>query len=519
MLKSMNMNKIVKLFLLTLQITAKKDCCSHSTQGFFLLSCVFFIITTSCSSQWGGFEGKFKRECKNVADDRVIDHNDYQLLCKLIDDNPGKDEFHDLLIDTLQFKEYLKNEVRLRNVDEIKITYLDNFSEGAIERVQFFVETSASMRGYMNGGTNFQDVLNDMIGRIEGEFNIIPLETKTIAEEIRTYNVNDFANHLTQGSFHWGIHSPLHVIFQILVDSTKPGDITIFITDGIMSGTNQEVQDNPQFNVEQRTLLKNFIRRVFNPKQNELGVAIYTFTSEFNTNQNTVYYDYQNQKIPHNFTQRPFYVFVLGQKELLPKFQEEVLTRTAEFDFQEALYVGLNKPVTNFEVFLSHIKRPNAAIPNHEKCIYAREDITPDNPMKFGIGINLNGFPKYVQDVDFLNRTFNIQDKPNIKVSSLLIREFTPELLNQLNHREQPKNIANTHFINFEIERLYNDDVLKFSIVDPGNNWYQNWSTDDDRGILQDNNQTFNLKYLVDGVLEAFGEQKIIDIEIPLYIQ
>lgn len=488
--------------------------CINSFTCFVLV--IFFLTFSSCSNN---FEHRFRQAVRTAATDLVIDELEYEQLMAMVEKN-GDPEFIDIVSDPDLLREYAAS---IFNSDP-QIIQIQTGQTVDLERIMFYIETSASMRGYMHGGTRFQNVVHDMIGRIDAAYyNIVPFVTNTVTEGIETYHSSsDYSQRLQRGDFLWGIHTPLHELFQSLLDSLDTGDITIFITDGIISGSNQELIDNPFFNKENRTFFKNQIRRAFARHRDELGVAIFAFTSDYSSTTTTprrVYYDFRNNAYPLPFTDRPFYVFVFGHRDLIPDFERNVLQQTAEFNYLESLYIGVHMPVKVHTRFISHLgrlqQRPNCII--KPSTIEASRRFGPNNPMQFAIGLDLSTFPKYAQNCTFLNNNLIIYDNPDIAVSNVNARVFDNSIRELLNPVDRQRNSRTTHYIELTIDQLYaSSSTLDLAIKMPPNNWYKEWSADCDENIQANDNQTFNFEYLMDGIIEAFDSPFVAKISILL---
>lgn len=487
------------------------------------------LILVFCQSP----QTEFNAVCLEAVQDLIIDKNDYDDIVSTVMQMPPnhRQRYLDIINDSARFKGHL---ARLARVEpqEIVLAYLNkNDEELKIERIKVYIETSASMRGYMHGGTKYQDIVNYLFGSIERKYVDQNVMGRAVTEGVIFDDDNaSFTENLTRGTFNWGRSSPLNEVFKSLIDSTKQQDISILVSDGIMAGTNEQIRNNPRFDIEQRVLLQNNIMRVFTPKRNELAMAIYGFKSDFNTNQarRIAYYDYRNVRHHKSFSQRPFYVFVFGNKKLLPDFIE-FLENEANFDYLEALYIGVQNPVNDYQPIISHYTnrnyiqervRSNAVIQGNTKNIQLRRnaEISPENPMRFSIGINLSNFPVFYHDVEYLQNNISIKRNPNIDIGEYVVRPFTSNTLEALNRRERDNNLTNTHYIDFSINNVYNNDILSFSINNIGSQWYIDWSCDDDSSISADDNKTFNFKYMIQGIIDGLQLQNVAEIEVPVRV-
>lgn len=115
--------------------------------------------------------------------------------------------------------------------------------------------------------------------------------------------------------------------------------ICFFVTDGIPSGTNEEILKNERFNLDNRAILKTRIAdQIRLLSDGNYAVAVYCFDANFNG----IYYNYKNGHVPPvqrregvqpwtNDIVRPFYVIAIGTRQLMTEFHESVVAGLQDF--------------------------------------------------------------------------------------------------------------------------------------------------------------------------------------------
>jgi hypothetical protein len=482
---------------------------------------VLISLLNSCS--WGKNPDKaLSIKIIQLSRDKEISKTDYETIKQFIMDNQSKNEEFQLylLSDSALFK-------RIRmEVDPKVIDIYFPVTVPAIEmgNINFYIETSMSMGGYMNRGTNFQDVGNMLIGLLrdtgsddkQGRVNYVNFYPNTISARLTSYDdIDNYARDLTNSRFQISGSSPLNEIFRIIADSSRVNDINVLLTDGIMSGTDAEIQQDPDFNLKQREYMSNQIRSIFiKQKERDWGLAIYAFRSNFNAepNRNWAYFTYNNSKLFQNFVDRPFYAFVFGHMDII----EQIKTKIEEHErlsklIDETSYFGLKlQNASDFVLFNSCFKETNRNSLIKETQVLCQKNPSNTQPVEFGIALNLSSFPEHMQTLEYLNR-YVVIEQNNEVITDFEVLDYPGDIQDKLSRqRELPKllKFGTTHYIKIRITGLLvNETELTVKIMKGSNNWYDRWSTDDDSDIASNvstQKKTFNLKYLIQGFHDAY---------------
>lgn len=368
-----------------------------------------------------------------------------------------------------------------------------------INQINFFLETSASMGGYLKGSTTFKDVVSEIVTKAN---TIKPVSVYTIAETTKPYtgNLTSFVEGLATTPLATGRSSELHKVFRQVGEKAKNNNIAILVSDCMLSFPDAEIKRNPDINqTDASSVLKNEIYDQFSQLNKAgIGATVYAYTSAFNG----TYYDYQNHKTKLTAEARPFYVWVIGNQALLNQFNAQ-LRELLSTQPTKQLGFGSGKALTTYDLFFSLNKTGDWRV---EKGNITELTVKPAKPAEFAIGLNLSSLPAYAQTEAFLTKNLvitapsatlklvRVQPKEAIKDISR-VRERELKLLNQA-----------THVLTFQVSNLY-DDTADVTVKLPArsDDWYQTtWTTMDDRTADGRRNKTFALEHLMNGVKEAY---------------
>lgn len=474
-----------------------------------LISLGLFFLP-SCNN----YDNALKKKIIKFSSDRVIDEKEYKELKDYVIAHSEYNDYerisgNDTLI-VMKIKTLLKDTTVL-----IKSPIYDNVK---LQSIQFYIETSASMGGYMNGKTKFKDIVLELVGNLQTTFQSIRFIPNTVMDTIRTYkDESSYRDSLSKSKFRFEGNSPLDKMFDVISTKGNIDDVCFLVTDAIMSGTNHQILIDREYNRTNNMLLKTDVQRIFS-KLNEkfkgkYGVSVFAFKSNFNPGGRNPYYTYTNRPVPNSFKERPFYLFVFGHSDLVKQVIEK-MGKIESFKPQEELHFGSGNLVTNtgvvFKSYLSNTEKGACIIQSDEsvKC-----DITPStsHPVKFAVGLNLENLPKYASEKSYLDSNVKVASSNRIVIKHSDVKQILQSLKQQLDQRKElPKILSNgcTHYVEVEVDDMFAiQDTIHISLLKKVNPWYEVWSTDNDQNIENDKKiqgQTFNFMYLINGFREAF---------------
>ena len=181
-----------------------------------------------------------------------------------------------------------------------------------------YVENSGSMDGYMCDGSNLKDAVFDYVSDLKGKCKkvnlsyinsqIIPCK-ETLENYIQNLNASSFAK--AGGS---RINTDLRHIFEMMLQRQKKNTLTVFVSDCILDIPQNAVNFFGNCQVSIKNTFNQALKT--NPK---LGVQIIKLHSKFNG----YWYCGQNKELLTD-VQRPYYIWVIGDENILAKFNKEV---------------------------------------------------------------------------------------------------------------------------------------------------------------------------------------------------
>ncbi|MBO0948207.1 hypothetical protein [Fibrella forsythiae] len=368
----------------------------------------------------------------------------------------------------------------------------------SIGNIHFFLETSASMGGYLKGGTTFKDVVADVVTKAN---QIKPVSLYTISgkPEPVSGDINTFVAQMATTPLATGKSSELHQIFKQVGEKAKGNNVAVFVSDCILSFPDADIKRNPEVNRnDASSTLKNSIYDQFATFNKQgIGATVLAYTSPFNG----TYYTYQNQKQALKGEARPFYVWIIGKQSLIGPFTQQLLeslstTPAKRLDFGAAgalkqydLFFGLNKS--------GEWRAERNNLINIEMGRKAK-------PIEFAIGLNLAGLPDYAQAEAYLQKNLaTAVDNGEIKL--VKVQRKAAVETGRMSDREQKLLSQNTHVLTFRVSTLFADEAtMTLKLPVRFDSWYIDWSTMDDRSAEGRRNKTFALEHLMTGVREAY---------------
>lgn len=385
-------------------------------------------------------------------------------------------------------------------------------AEQKLGNIHFYIETSASMGGYFQKDAEYKTIISDLATKIEKE--IKPIDIWFVGDTATKYsgNAQQFTSDIATTKIADQKSSQLHEIIKRIAAQSDSNDVSILISDCILSFPDKDIKANSEINRQEApNALKGNIFSTFSDlRKRGIAASVYAFKSKFYG----TYYDYQNGKHLLKGNSRPFYIWVIGDKELLGRFDTQ-LNDISTFKPEKSLHFGLSEePVSSYEIIPQIEKAGEWA---KEKNGIKKIKTGKDKSVQFCIALDLTNLPEYAKDVNYLQNSltmdakgcdaiFTVKDKEQIDISKVKGR--------QINAVEQA-----THFVIITIKEMrLNDATINLTLPLHYDTWYLNWSVNDDRNIVDADKKTFAFEHLVNGVKEAYQlkNKNYIDCSITL---
>ena len=373
------------------------------------------------------------------------------------------------------------------------------------------------MGGYFNQDAEFKTIISDLTAKINE--NIKPIDIWFVGEkEPVKYkgSVEAFSSDIATTRIANQKSSELHKIFNDIAAKTDSNDVSIFVSDCILSFPDDAVKKDPQINITAApSTLKNNIFTTFSElKKRGQGVSIYAFKSKFYG----TYYDYQNVKTKLKGNYRPFYVWVIANKDILKTFDTE-LSNISTFKPEKSLTFGLiEHPVNNYKILTQVENHGEWEVDDDNDAAISKIEIPKNDSIKFCVALNLDNLPAYAQDDKYLQKNLHVVTSGC--QTSFVVMPKPAINVNKLTGPSQPKIYENaTNFLIFSVPAM-NMRNAQIAVTLPlhYDTWYQDWSCLNDKNVLATQNKTFDFVYLINGVTEAYDSRNknYIDFSIQL---
>ena len=373
--------------------------------------------------------------------------------------------------------------------------------------INVYLENSGSMNGYVDRGrTLFQrDVYNYLcdihISAIASEMNLHFINSQIIN---KGSNIQQFINTLTPQSFQTAggntTKTDIADVFKQVLARTDDNTVSIFISDCIFSPGNVE---NPQaYLAHQQVSIKKYFADHLTQYPN-FSVLVYQLYSNFSGR----YYDYMNRPRTYN-GERPYYIWVMGHTANIAKLRAFIPDEKFSGSGVANMWCAFNHQVDD----LSYSISPRAIKGDFNKV--SKHDISrirrANGEFAFQILADLNVLELMLGN-DYLMDTNNY--------SRLINKYDTDEWYINIERNSNSSSPA-THNIILGTTTNTLSGTLSVALCCKSPQWAYDLTDEDDTSFTDANqNKTYGLKYMIDGVQQAFtakasGVYTVMDINL-----
>jgi len=389
-----------------------------------------------------------------------------------------------------------------------------------IQKINFFLDASASMEGYIKGATNFSKIIPSLLVNIENkiEFKGKSISISFVADSIIPYkkSTKDFINDLATTVIAKDNSSEMNKMIEMVTDKTDVNDISLFVSDCIMSYPDKDIKAESEINKNKAEGgLKPLIQMAFS-KLNKKGICatVYGFNSNFN--EKCVYYDYQNKhnNIPPNI-KRPFYIWAVGNKVLLQKFNKQ-LNDLPSFKPELSMSFGLfEEPISKFDILYKTNRIGEWEV--EDNSTISDIQVTKKQSVKFAIALDLSPLPEYAKDANYIKSKLQIEKKECV-ANVFEVKKIESSDVSKAAPKEKEYLEKATHIITFELTDLYKKGSITASMPLQYDLSYREWSTMDDKNVSSISGKTFAFQFLIDGVRDSYenNNAKFISFSVNL---
>lgn len=375
-------------------------------------------------------------------------------------------------------------------------------NEDKIGKVVFFLENSESMFGYVNGLTEYVDVVSELsqksqfaAQKTKREFYFINGSNPLKINEIGTKPII-LVNKLNRVGFNCGNikQSNLNKMFQIALFAAQHDTISILISDAIYD-VGQQISPLSALVIEGRDTKNKFIERL---QGGDLQTLLIKLTSKFDGN----YFYSSHRGIAHINQSRPFYIWIFGRSELLNNyFPEDYISHNLKgYENYDRFNVYKNN-ILPYQITSSINRIGDFRLDHIIKNKITNAQPTRDNKFQFSIAVD---FSSLQFSESYLTRIENYScSNPNFKI--MKIAKITNSQKHEVTTYKNP-----THILTIYTEKNPSGH-LEIVLKNETPNWIKDTDAKDEVKI--NNNQTYGFGPLTNSISEAYSymnDRKII---------
>lgn len=361
-----------------------------------------------------------------------------------------------------------------------------------LDKVVFYLENSESMFGYVNGFTQYVDVVSELsqnpmfVGeKIKTEFYLInggQLKINKLG-----YDPIVLKSKLNKVGFNVGniTKSNLNEMFQVALDKAQGDTISLLISDGIYDIGQPGAVNN--LAIEGKGTRTKFINRL---QSGGLETLLIKIVSKFD---GLYFYSSKRGKVAMD-QPRPFYIWIFGKSELLNKyFTEEYITQKLNGYQNYARFLSINEKSIPYQIAPS-IKRKGSFRPDRSD----KNRLTNAKPDRNGQGF------QFSIAVDFSSLPFSenyLTSIANYSTSNINYKVVSVERIKD-NQKFEITSFKNpTHIITVATSKSpYGDLEITLKNKIPG--WIDDTNIDNENQI--DGTHTFGFKFLTEAISQAY---------------
>lgn len=367
-------------------------------------------------------------------------------------------------------------------------------------KINVYIESSASMDGYVNGNTKFKTTIHRLIGQIVADVLIDDksLSLNYINDTILQQSgaLKQYTKNLSPASFSNAggdrANSDIIEVISNVVTRTNKGEVSMFVSDCVYSPESSDDIDKAL--KKQQTDMLNILKNKAK-SDTTFGVLVYRLTSDFHG----IYYNKTNEHIPCN-GDRPYFIWFFGNESILANVQESVSKIMTE---EKANYV-VGIPGYKYV--------PYKTIKSDHSYHYLSAKAGADSLFRFSFYADLSRIP--------LGNSY-ITNKSNYKFGKdkYYIKKVEP--VNSVGSRNDDYNYKYTICIRGGNNSMITPTMIEVSMksmLESLPEWVSEY--DDPKGDDYNNGydptklRTFGLKSLIEGIVDFYKEPSYITYKI-----
>lgn len=374
------------------------------------------------------------------------------------------------------------------SVDTVQKVNVDTLLDTLVRKpasTTFLFDASGSMHGYLNSSGDsrfigvisyYENMSDNTVVRLYGKNEGNPIE--------RT----DFGRMLNNGKIEWSNESDLKAMVRSMIGHVDGGDDICFLfTDGILSGSDADINNSPErsYNIRMRQKMSEDLSSILSKKEGNLCALIVRYKAKFNGK----YSCYNNDGKRLVNKDRPFFVIVLGKwgciKYIEQKLNESKAANGITTPYEDIVMIGDASSYQKIKLSAAEGLNPKG------KYLVIKKDFRNES---VALSADLGELPAYMQTDNYMNANIELYVQHGQKAEKVLDKGYYEISVNDINGKKMLR-------LNIKSSQLKNTELtfkLKYALPE----WIETKSDDNDLDIVTNPvklDKTFNLKYFVAG--------------------
>ena len=370
-------------------------------------------------------------------------------------------------------------------------------SKSALTEIDIYVENSASMFGYLQGQTEFKTVMTNFADRLERA----GLKNKLFFINDRPYPIDKKfidALDITEARKYGNTGaSRLDLMIETMIDKAlKTNKAAFLASDFVYDSTGKKPTDELQ---KLGVKINDAVKKL---EQNNWGLLILRLTSQFNG----TYYDLNDKKTELKGEQRPYYIWIAADKNLLKTLisPDMNLQTLAGFELFSLYFVPENiRPYTS--ILPVSEKKGTGGRPQTKGAIVELngvEGLPTSREFQLSLAVDLSQIPVAA---DYLTDANNYVIK---SPSESQIVSISPLKNAKIAKNDERFLCAATHVFVINIPKLMPNQLngdFNIQLLQKTPTWVDKFHTADDSNIKTQLDKSFGLKNIITGVETGFN--------------
>ena len=264
-----------------------------------------------------------------------------------------------------------------------------------LQKVTFYLENSESMFGYVNGLTEYVQVISELSSKsdfisngVQKDYVLIngksPLSINSLGDISSKLN-----SVLTTAGYRKGntSSSELNEMLKLAMQNAGNGKISVFISDGIFD-INQKKQFLKFLTLESGVTKGNFINKL--SKSSSFQTLLIKLNSQFKGK----YFYASIDRVDTINQPRPYYIWVFGDSYLLNKyFSEGFITKSLVGQKDYLRFIKLGESDVKYGITRAINRKGNFDVENRSPNTIENAEKDPSGSFSFSFAVDFNSLP------------------------------------------------------------------------------------------------------------------------------